>query len=83
MASDAVVLGTTLVTAGLAALVAGPVGMVALGLVVLVVGALFGTERTGGPDPRNCPDCGAPNGRESDTCEHCGSRLPVDAAADG
>ncbi|QDX39927.1 zinc ribbon domain-containing protein [Salarchaeum sp. JOR-1] len=64
------VIGVALVLSGLSALFAGPLGPLVVGLLALAVSV----TRGGGDDAVNrvnCPNCGAPNDADADTCEYC------------
>ncbi|WP_254838164.1 hypothetical protein [Natronomonas marina] len=55
-------------------LVAGPIGIVAIPLVLIVAG--FVEMASGGSDSTattsvNCEGCGAPNDEDAEACHHC------------
>lgn len=69
MDDQLVTCGATLAFAGFAAYLAGPVGMIVAGLLVLTVGICSGPTAVDEPTD-NCPNCGAVVDGES--CGHCG-----------
>ena len=77
VARAAMLVGATLVLAGLAITVAGVTGLFVAGGALLVLGALASFSRS--PESESgsaeCPDCGARNWADRGACRECGERL--------
>ena len=75
--------GGALVLGAVSLWVAGPLGMLACGLALLVAGTVgSSTDGTGtdGPGAKvNCPECGAVNRRGDDRCGYCEAELEIGA----
>lgn len=69
MDDQLVACGATLAFAGFGAYLAGPVGIIAAGLLVLTVGVCSGPTTADQPTD-NCPNCGAVV--DEGACDHCG-----------
>lgn len=57
-------------------LIAGPIGIVAIPLVLIVAGFIeMASDSDPAPPKVNCRGCGARNERDAETCHHCGEAL--------
>jgi hypothetical protein len=81
--------GGALVLGAVSLWVAGPLGMLACGLALLVAGTVGSSTDGTGTDSGtkvNCPECGAVNRRGDDRCGYCEAEFEVgadDAEGDG
>ncbi|WP_254538074.1 hypothetical protein [Halomarina litorea] len=78
MENPLVAAGALVTVAGLSLLVAGPLGLVFVGVLFLVAGVVGAKEGDGGTvgsggdaAKTNCPHCGARNDADADACHHC------------
>ena len=73
--------GGALVLGAVSLWVAGPPGMFACGLALVIAGTVGGSDRGAGETGRgpggklNCPECGARNDRDAERCHHCEADL--------
>ena len=79
--------GGALVLGSVSLWIAGPPGMFACGLALVIAGTVGGSDRGAGETGRNptgkanCPECGARNDRDAERCHHCEADLG--STADG
>jgi hypothetical protein len=77
-ASATFLLGTALVSVAAMLLAFGPMALLAVGAVLMVLGAGIGFTDYLGSDDRyrvSCPDCGTKNWAERTRCRDCGASL--------
>ena len=73
--------GGVLVLGAVSLWVAGPPGMFACGLALVIAGTIGGSGRGAGETDRDptgkvsCPECGARNDRDTERCHHCEADL--------
>jgi hypothetical protein len=73
--------GGALVLGAVSLWVAGPPGMFACGLALVIAGTVGGSGRGAGETGRDpnrkvsCPECGARNDRDTERCHHCEADL--------
>lgn len=73
---DALTLGgAVLVVGALSFSVAGPLGMLVLGMVLLALGVVAPGGSGTRTERRNCLECGAVNPTDSDACHYCAAPL--------
>ena len=72
--------GVVLILGSLSLWVAGPPGMFACGLALVIAGTVGGSTTDAaandGPEDRmNCSECGAVNNHQDEHCHYCGAEL--------